>query len=341
MRKTVLLIILLLFCISTFAQEDIFPDKKGSELINHLYANYKPTGVLTYNDARDELWGAIAKRNSDSLHGVYTDYTVYISPGASRPRTEAYNQGIDCEHTWPQSLGASGDAKSDMHHLFPTRTQANSARGNHPFDEIGDQYTDKWFYKTNILTVKPTSGIDHYSELLDNSAFEPREDHKGNVARAMFYFYTQYKGQANQSFFYIQKVVLYQWHYLDPVDEEEKWRNNFIASKQGNKNPFILDSTLIRRAYFPHYVIPNSVLERDDPQIEIHPNPASDFINVKTGHANYYRVEIFNLSGELLLTEHFNDRSFTIPIEKLQEGLYFIHLKDQSNSFYYKFLKYD
>ena len=40
---------------------------------------------------------------------------------------------MNTEHTWPQSKGATGAAKSDLHHLFPTDSKANSIRGNHPF----------------------------------------------------------------------------------------------------------------------------------------------------------------------------------------------------------------
>ena len=42
------------------------------------------------------------------------------------------------------------------------------------------------------------------------------------------------------------------WHELDPADENEIERTWHIAPYQQNKpNPFILDETLIIRAYFP------------------------------------------------------------------------------------------
>jgi hypothetical protein len=53
-----------------------------------------------------------------------------------------------------------------------------------------------WLRGTTRLTTIPTSNIDEYSEDT-NSQFEPREDHKGNLARAAFYFYTMH---ANESF---------------------------------------------------------------------------------------------------------------------------------------------
>ena len=63
------------------------------------------------------------------------------------------------------------------------------ARADFPFAEIPDNETDTWYYLTLTLNTIPSSNIDLYSERR-NGFFEPREDHKGNVARAMFYFYT-------------------------------------------------------------------------------------------------------------------------------------------------------
>ena len=52
-------------------------------------------------------------------------------------------------------------------------------------------------------------------------------------------------------FFDIQKEVLLNWHYSDPVDELEYNRTLAIALYQENHpNPFIQDSTLARRAWF-------------------------------------------------------------------------------------------
>ena len=67
----------------------------------------------------------------------------------------------------------------------------------------------------------------------------------------MFYFYTIYDNVANDSFFNGQKEVLYQWHLDDPVINSEIDRTWAIASYQNDiPNPFILDNTLIYRAYF-------------------------------------------------------------------------------------------
>ncbi len=230
---------------------NIFPSLSGQELIDSLRQNYKPQSVLSYDEARDVMFSEI-DNHDDSVSCRYSGYTIYINPSAD-PSTDAYNKGINTEHTWPQSKGAdSGNPKSDLHHLYPCREQVNSSRGNDPFDEIADGETDKWWRDDYYLTSIPLSIIDEYSEKdNDGNRFEPREDHKGNAARAVFYLYTMYSEQLDSNFFNQQKETLKDWNISDAVDSREETRNDAVAVYQdGKKNPFILDTTLVRRAYF-------------------------------------------------------------------------------------------
>ena len=126
----------------------------------------------------------------------------------------------------------------------------NNNRGNKPFNEVVDEQTTTWYWQDSQTSNIPSSNIDEYSEN-HGSYFEPREDRKGDIARTMFYFYTMYSEVADDDFFEGQKEVLKTWHELDSADEEEIIRTWQIAFYQQNKpNPFILDETLIERAYF-------------------------------------------------------------------------------------------
>jgi hypothetical protein len=235
----------------------IFPDLEGDALLDALVSTYKPYHVLSYDDARDRLYGEI-DNHQDSLTCVYTGYTAYLDPHYS-PRSEATRVGLNCEHTWPQSKGASGNAKSDMHHLYATRAVVNSARGSLPFAESPDAGTDRWWRLDYSQGNIPRSHLDAYSEEETNELFEPREDHKGNVARSMFYFYTMYKNQADAAdpyFFDRQMETLLLWHSLDAVNDDEVERTWAIANDQSNRpNPFIIDTTLVQRAYFPELAV--------------------------------------------------------------------------------------
>ncbi len=146
---------------------------------------------------------------------------------------------INVEHTWPQSKFSSNfpkqTQKADLHHLFPVNSRANSERGNLPFAEISKPdydtmpgCTDSTWGERKVYSEK---GYNPYG----SGYFEPPNDHKGNVARAMFYFSVRYKIHIDS----IQEFFLRRWHELDPVDDLERRNNNIIFSHQNNRNPFV------------------------------------------------------------------------------------------------------
>ncbi len=71
--------------------------------------------------------------------------------------------------------------------------------------------------------------------------FQPPEEHRGNVARAMFYMSVRYWWQIPD----LMEDTLKQWHVDDPVDAAEEARNGRIRLIQGNLNPFIEDPNLV------------------------------------------------------------------------------------------------
>ncbi len=243
----------LFFCSLSFSQEIIIGvGTAGQPLLDYVLLNYKSSSTLGYNNARDVMYSIIDLEDDNSLKGIYTNYTIFIDPAQDpRPQTNAFN--MNCEHSWPQSMGAGSEPqRSDLHHLYPARGNVNSSRGNKHFADIDDNDTDKWwrfdYYETSI----PNEFIDEFSEVDNgNGVFEPREDVKGNIARSMFYFYTMYNDVADTNFFNIQKETLYDWHRQDPVDANELNRTLAIAGYQENKpNPYVVDSTLVRRIWF-------------------------------------------------------------------------------------------
>jgi len=220
------------------------------ELINFLRDNYKTSTTLSYNDGRDTMYLQI-DRIDGQVKGVYTNYAVDLPATGVDPSTYLYENGINCEHVWPQSMyEGSCPMKCDLHHLRPSKSNVNQSRGNKPFGEILDYQTETWYWLDGSQSTIPISNIDEYSET-KTGFFEPREDRKGDIARTTFYFYTMYSDVADEDFFMNQKEALKNWHIQDPVNEDEIDRTWKIAEYQENKpNPFILDDTLIERAYF-------------------------------------------------------------------------------------------
>jgi deoxyribonuclease-1 len=199
-------------------------DLSGDDLVSALHT--ASAGVICrYSDATDEMFLYMDKVNG-YVTGVYTGIEVPV--GDEKPDAEVMNT----EHSWPQSKGADKEpAKCDLHHLFPTDSEANSIRGNDPF---------------GIVMGSPTwsAGGSYYGTSANGQlVFEPRDAHKGVAARAMLYFSIRYGYTLNSD-----ELLLYtDWHTAHPVDEVELTRTQHIQEFQGNANPFVACPELVER----------------------------------------------------------------------------------------------
>ncbi len=225
--------------------QTVQPGKFGEELRESLREEFTSTNVLSYRNARRAMFGHI----DNSQGEVRLVYTGSLFGTSGIPNHNVVNT----EHTWPRSkfkhAQNSRQMKTDLHHLFPTWNKVNGERGSFPFGEIPDTETDAWWNDRTAELVIPSSDIDEYSESVEG-VFEPREDHKGNVARSMFYFFTMYEKRGiNVEWFLPQVPTLLAWHALDPSDEIEKQRSQAIEQRQGNNNPFVFDPTLANRIF--------------------------------------------------------------------------------------------
>lgn len=247
--------IILLFISISLSQEVIGEGLYGDDLISFLQQNYKTSNTLGYTNARDTLYLRVERNNNGQVKGVYTNFSVSLPNGVD-PSTHLYENGINCEHVWPQSLGAGSEPqRSDMHVIRPCKDNVNSARGNKPFNDVIDSQTTTWYFQDQQTSNIPFSNIDEYSEN-HGSYFEPREDKKGDVARTIFYFKVMYSNVADENFFNQQKEILKDWHLQDPADADEIVRTWKIADYQQNKpNPFVLDESLIVRSFFENEFI--------------------------------------------------------------------------------------
>jgi hypothetical protein len=191
--------------------------------------------AVGYNRARVFLLGQfyLVQRNSDyGVRDVYCEHEYWSQefhgkkPGPSQIPDDRV---VNVEHTWPQSKFTNkfpGDMqKSDLHHLFATDSQMNSARSSYPFGEVTHDKMELKCRTVRLGTTDQGGGL----------VFEPPEKHKGNVARALFYFAVKYGMNIDP----IQEKFLKTWNRQDPVDEEELRRNEEIFKLQGSRNPFV------------------------------------------------------------------------------------------------------
>ncbi|MDX2250068.1 MAG: endonuclease [Bacteroidia bacterium] len=178
---------------------------------------------LSYNDARDEMYMNIDNQKANgqgaAVNTLECIYTGAIITGYT-DRTNAQFMGFNTEHTWPQSFFSQNlPMRSDLFHLFPTKETANTQRSNLAFGVV-----------TNVAWQEGGSER-------GDGIFEPRDAHKGNAARAMFYFVVRYQNYL--SFLNSQEAILRQWHKTFLPTATDRKRNDDIFAIQNNRNPFI------------------------------------------------------------------------------------------------------
>lgn len=214
--------------------------KTGTDLLAALTARVAGQRALTYDQARDALYATVA--DLDSTDRVECVYTGRVASGVT-DRASATAARLNTEHLWPQSLGATGIAQADLHHLYPSDVEANGRRGNYPFGVV--------LHATYTAPIYDGGNPARLGTAADGATvFEPRDRKKGDVARALLYFFTRYHDSPPSKFslqnFTREHGVLLRWHELDPPDDAERARNKAVYLQQGNCNPFVDHPEFVR-----------------------------------------------------------------------------------------------
>ena len=218
--------------------------------------------AIPYGTGANKTWGVFYYSDRDEegycMDMYCDDWYKFTSVGTAVT-------GCNIEHSFAKSWwgGAENDAYKDCYHLNPSNATANSARSNYP---LGVPEKD---LKSNTGSLKV--GKKHHETLdVDFWVFEPKDEYKGDFARAYFYMATcyghwsngdidnvlsQYQGwrldnkdvgskfaMQNDNYLEFQpweQEVLIQWHRQDPVSIKEIRRMDAVSNFQHNRNPFI------------------------------------------------------------------------------------------------------
>jgi len=222
--------------------------------------------VIITNGHSDQGYGALysgyTTTHSDNIaqSGYENDNTILLyyteNPNGTDPyvfnhgsnQCGNYNAESICynrEHLIPQSsFSGASPMKNDIHHVIPSDGYANGQRGSFPFGTVGSA---SWTSLNG--SKKGNSNVVGYS----GTVFEPIDEFKGDIARAVLYFATRYEdtvddytgfnmfnGTEDQALFPWAIDLLLDWHYnVDPVDQREIDRNDAAYNFQGNANPFV------------------------------------------------------------------------------------------------------
>jgi hypothetical protein len=300
-----------------------------------FYSNYAP--IMIEKFAHRDTTGS-----QKVITGVYSGYQ-YIYSGAF------FYDVLSREHSWPFSWmptwpDAETDEYSDMHNLFPVhQDNANAVRSNRPLGEVA---------------VQASSFLDaqYGDDAAGNRVYEPRDQQKGDAARAIFYMATKWNGTGgswelpNPIDFIVQygqdQDVLKQWHWQDPPDAWEIARNDFIESEQGNRNPFVDsvnwvcyidfdDMSYIPNPTSPCNTTPGGIEERLDGEFSISPNPSNGLVTLSLNmvEGQELTIEMFDISGRQVTTQTGSFKSGmskqSFDFSRLDAGVYHMVLRGE------------
>lgn len=306
----------------TFDSPDILTDLNAL-LQNHTlvdYGNYKTTMVQNIFE-HDTIGGqktvTCEYSNEKKLYAGNFDF---VALDYSR------------EHLLPRSwMPTGGDFATpegaDYHNLALTNLgDANSLRSNFPYGEI--------------VTVMD-SFLECYKgrDASNDIVFEPRDEKKGDAARAIFYQLVCYNGKSGNwgidnllSYGNEQSIqTLLNWHHNDLPDKFEKTKHEYIFTLQNNRNPFIDYPDLADCIDFAQIVKDAScgsvAVEGVDPvaSISIYPNPATDVFYISLENpATVRSFHLYDLAGRVLSEKQIsvNQPTINIPVADISSGFY-------------------
>ena len=247
---------------------------------------------------------------------VFDDPFDWTATGYSREHSFPHSW----MHTWPADNPEQPEY-NDQHNLYPTNlAEANSPRSNLPLGNIDGQILDSYL-----------EGATGYmgSQLV----YEPRDSHKGNAARAIFYMVTAYGFNLNgmvpsQD---QDQGVLKDWHYNDLPDNYEIARHEYIYDLQGNRNPYI-DSVdfacFVDFSQFSYLNCSASMEEIVQNSMVVYPVPTKDMVYVQVNGTTITSYEILDLQGRVVASSsNENLQVLEIDASKFLAGNYIVKVE--------------
>lgn len=330
---------------------------RGDALLAALYDNIKNHEEYNYATAgqvykiTDRNWDLSPLEGNDLNGYVFTHDTgekddnpylvkLYADYNDDENTADKYRNEVgekvtfDKEHIWAQSLGDYGrgmGAGSDLHALWPSDRAGN--QGAHSNFNFSEPTIDRKSYRNDKGTISGYNGkIDGY----DHKVFEPLDEFKGDVARAMFYMPARYYEWVDDERPKLSLIngspspvvaapgspglagdleMLLQWHEEDPVSEFEIRRNNLLYNNfQKNRNPFIDHPEWARIAYDTNYSGPAAATTSQTSSVGALSDPfrVLDITHLELNTDNvkktYFKEDAFSLAG-LSVRAHYSDGS--------------------------------
>ncbi|MCZ8145955.1 endonuclease [Flavobacterium sp.] len=300
------------------------------QALQDIIANPAVVRAHSYGDVTDMLLEA--DRNPQNSSQVWM---MYVESPRSKIDYQLGSSNIGVwnrEHIWPQSRGGFADGTSSFSDGIdiwlptgPDDILAGHADAHHIRAEDGAENSSR-------------SNRDYGSDY--NGPTGNQGSWRGDVARALFYMAVRYNGLSLVNGNPVDSTVgqmgdlasLLAWNQADPADDFEMHRNNYIATWQQNRNPFIDYPLLANYIFGPNFGQPWS-FALQNPELEtaalwVYPNPAQGQVQVQN-ITEPTQCLLWDMTGKKI-SQFTLVTSGNVSLEGVAPGLYLLQLQSET-----------
>ncbi len=281
------------------------------------YFLYKQT-MMTEFEIRDTTNGqSFVECVYSGERFVFDDPFDWTATGYSREHTFAHSW----MPTWPADSPEEPEY-TDQHNLYPANlSQANTPRSNLPLGEIDG----------NTVFNYLEGSVGYMGTQL---VYEPRDSHKGNAARSIFYMVTAYGFPLTGDVDSDKQVedLLKTWHYNDLPDNYEIARQEYIFDLQGNRNPYIDSVDFVCYIDFDNFVYDAtncglSIQEQLDNNFVVYPLPAKEQVYIQVNGTQITGYELIDMQGRVVASaSDLNAGVVTLNAAQFEAGSYLVRV---------------
>ncbi len=299
----------------------------STTFLSDLSALINPHTVVSYFNYKTTVMNQFEIR--DTTNGQ--SFVTCVYSGERKVFDEPFDwsaQGYSREHSychsWMPTFPCDNPEQpeySDQHNLWPTNLQqANTPRSNLPMMDIDG----------NVVFTYLEGSVGYSGNQL---VYEPRAAQKGNAARSIFYMATAYNTQGgnnwqlptNQS-----QESLKTWHFNDLPDNYEIARNEFIFSKQANRNPYVDSVNFachVNFANMSYLVCDAGIDEKLAANFTVFPVPTSNKLFAQVNGLDIVEYTIMDMQGRVIKSSS----NIQVPVLELgttefKSGMYLLQV---------------
>lgn len=268
----------------------------------------------------EESRSKLDQQSGNSIVGKWNREHIYCqSRGGYDTGTDYLTPSADGINGYAPTTGANdiGAGVSDAHHIRAVDGQENSSRNNKNYGTTAT---------ANIYNGPSGSTTNAW---------------KGDVARACFYMAVRYSSLSVVNGAPTDGVIgqigdlatLLSWNQIDPADDFEMNRNNYIYTWQHNRNPFIDYPLLVDYIWGSHagevWHASLSSASLNSSAVKVFPVPAHDIVFV-SGITGQTQATLYSILGQKIFEKQI-DTDTSIPVSHLEKGIYILKLEQNNH----------